>query len=140
MNFHVGGYVKQGKGPLDAAFNVSESAQVKANVTKFLADDVSYFRVLVKVADTQEPNYTGAPALANYDGNSFSDLRPYPGFDGRNQSNYSIHNQEFLIVNREGVTERVEMSGITTEAFSLGNELHYEFKNDIVLDNQNALD
>ncbi|GAA0659921.1 TonB-dependent receptor domain-containing protein [Rheinheimera tangshanensis] len=136
VNFHVGGYVKQGKGPLDAAFNVSESAQVKANVTKFLADDVSYFRVLVKVADTQEPNYTGAPALANYDGNSFSDLRPYPGFDGRNQSNYSIHNQEFLIVNREGVTERVEMSGITTEAFSLGNELHYEFKNDIVLDNK----
>ncbi|MFC4654960.1 TonB-dependent receptor [Rheinheimera marina] len=135
VNYHLGGYVKQGKGPLDAGFNVSESAQIKANLTKYFGD-ANYVRFLVKVADTQEPNYTGAPALADYDGHSFSNLRPYPGFDGRSQSNYSIHNQEFMIVNRSGDLERVEMSGITTEALALGNELHYEFSNNLVLDNK----
>lgn len=136
VNFHLGGFVKRGRGPLDAGFNVSESAQLKGNLTKFFADDVSYIRFLVKVADTQEPNYTGAPALANYANKKFSNLKPFPGFDGRKQSNYSIHNQEFMIVNNQGDVERVEMSGITTEAVALGNELHYEFGNDIVLDNK----
>ncbi len=136
VNFHLGGFVKRGRGPLDAGFNVSESAQLKGNLTKFFADDVSYIRFLVKVADTQEPNYTGAPALANYANKKFSNLKPFPGFDGRKQSNYSIHNQEFMIVNNQGDLERVEMSGITTEAVALGNELHYEFENEIVLDNK----
>ena len=136
VNFHLGGFVKNGRGPLDAGYTVSDSAQIKGNLTKYLADGSSYIRFLVKVADTQEPNYTGAPALANLNGKSFSNLKPFPGFDGRKQSNYSIHNQEFMIVNREGDVERVEMSGITTESLALGNELHYEFKNDIVLDNK----
>lgn len=134
--YHVGGYVKNGKGPLDTGFNVSESAQIKANLTKYFEDDVSYIRFLVKVADTQEPNYTGAPALANYDGKSFSNIKPYPGFDGRKQSAYSIHNQDFLIVNRQGDLERVEMSGITTKSLAIGNELHFEFNDNIVLDNK----
>ena len=93
VNFHLGGFVKNGRGPLDAGYNVSESAQIKGNLTKFLADGSSYIRFLVKVADTQEPNYTGAPALATLNGKSFSNLKPFPGFDGRRQSNYSIHNQ-----------------------------------------------
>ena len=136
VNFHLGGFVKRGRGPLDAGFNVSESAQLKGNVTKFFADDASYIRFLVKIADTQEPNYTGAPALANFSNKKFSNLAPFPGFDGRKQSNYSIHNQEFMIVNNQGDVERVEMTGITTEAVALGNELHYEFANSIVLDNK----
>lgn len=136
VNYHVGGYVKNGRGPLDAGYNVSKSGQIKANLTKYLEDDTSYIRFLVKLADTQEPNYTGAPALANFSGNSFSNIEPFPGFDGRNTSNYSIHNQEFNIVNRDGDLERVNMSGITTKTFSIGNELHYEFKDGIVLDNK----
>ncbi|WP_440906174.1 TonB-dependent receptor [Catenovulum sp. SX2] len=136
VNFHLGGYMKSGKGPLDAGYNVSESFQLKGNLTKFLADDVSYIRFLFKVADTQEPNYTGAPALASYSGNKIDNVKPFPGFDGRSQSNYSIHNQEFLIVSRQGDLERVKMSGITTQALSLGNELHFEFADGIVLDNK----
>lgn len=136
VNYHVGGFIKRGRGPLDAGFVVSDSAQVKANLTKYLAGDTNYIRFLLKVADTQEPNYTGAPALANYDGKTFSNLKPFPGFDGRSQSNYSIHNQEFMIVNRDGDLERIGMTGITTEQLALGNELHYEFGNDIILDNK----
>lgn len=136
VRYHLGGYIKNGRGPLDAGYNVSDSAQIKANITKDLDDDKGYIRFLVKFADTQEPNYTGAPALAKYNNKSFSNIKAYPGFDGRTQSNYSIHNQDFLIVNREGDLETVEMTGITTKAFALGNELHYEFTDSIRLDNK----
>lgn len=136
VNYHVGGYIKNGSGPLGAGFNVSDSSQVKANITKKLDEDKGYIRFLVKVADTQEPNYTGSPALASYNGHSFSSIKPYPGFDGRKDSNYSILNQNFEIVNREGNLERVDMSGIATKAFALGNEVHYEFTDSLKLDNK----
>lgn len=136
VNYHVGGYFKSGRGPLDAGYNVSESMQIKANLTKYLENENSYIRFLAKVADTQEPNYTGAPAFANYDGSKVSKLKPFTNFDGRDQSNYSIYNQEFDIVNNEGNLERVKMSGITTKALSIGNEVHYEFENEIIFDNK----
>lgn len=136
VNYHVGGYIKNGRGPLDAGFEVSNSAQIKGNITKYFDDDVSYMRFFLKLADTQEPNYTGSPALANYNGKSFSNIEPFPGFDGRKQSNYSILNQDFLIVNTEGDLERVNMSGITTKTFAIGNELHYELKDDLIIDNK----
>jgi outer membrane receptor protein involved in Fe transport len=133
--FHIGGYGKIGKGPLGADFRVSESFQVKGNLTHEFGDGAGFFKLLFKVADTREPNYTGAPALATLSGGQFSNVQPFPGFDGRNSSNYSIYNQDFLIYNRERVLERVEMSGITTEAVSLGGQFHYEVGENITIDN-----
>ncbi|MER2491760.1 TonB-dependent receptor [Catenovulum sediminis] len=141
VNYHVGGFYKKGRGPLDAGYVVSDSMQLKANLTKYLADDASYIRFLFKVADTQEPNYTGSPALAkaskNADGSyNISDIREYPGFDGRDKSNYSIYNQNFKVVNRQGDLERVPLSGISTKSVAIGTELHYEFEDEIILDNK----
>ena len=82
MNFHVGGFFKKGRGPLNAGYNTSESLQVKANVTKEFDDGKGFFRLLFKYADTQEPNYTGAPALATISGNKVTSVRAWPGFDG----------------------------------------------------------
>ncbi len=135
LNYHVGGFFKKGRGPLGAGYNVSNSVQVKANVTKEFGDGKGYFRLLFKYADTQEPNYTGAPALATISGGAVSNVRPYPGFDGRSQSNYSIYNQSFLIYNRQGTLERVKMDGITTKQASIGAQLHYELSDNITIDN-----
>ena len=134
LRFAIGGYFKTGRGPLHAGFNVSDSLQIKGNLTKEFADGKGYFRLLFKVADTKEPNYTGAPALATLSGNKVSSVQPYPGFDGRDQSNYSIYNQNFLIYNRTGQLERVGMDGIRTKATSLGGQLHYEFGDNITVD------
>ncbi len=134
MYYHIGGYFKVGSGPLGADYNVSESIQVKGNITKEF--DRGYTRFFVKVADTQEPNYTGAPALATRSGNSISDIEPFPGFDGRSQSNYSVFNQDFLIVNRDGDLERVGMDGITTEALALGNEFDFELSDNFSVNNK----
>jgi outer membrane receptor protein involved in Fe transport len=135
MNFHVGGYFKRGRGPLNAGYNLSDSIQVKANVTKEFGDGKGYFRLLFKYADTAEPNYTGAPALATISGGKVSGVKAYPGFDGRTDTNYSKYNQSFLIYNREGALERVKMDGITTNQKSIGAQLHYELTDNITVDN-----
>ncbi len=135
LYFHVGGFVKNGRGPLQMDYTVSDSFQVKGSVTKEFDEGRGYFRVLFKVADTQEPNYTGSPALATVNGRKISNVRAFPGFDGRESSNYSIYNQDFLIYNREGNLERVRMDGITTKATSFGGQFHYEFDGGITVDN-----
>lgn len=135
MNFHVGGAFKRGRGPLNAGYNLSDSIQVKANVTKEFGDGKGYFRLLFKYADTAEPNYTGAPALATISGGKVSNVRPFPGFDGRKDTNYSLYNQSFLIYNREGALERVKMDGITTKQKSIGASFHYELSDNITVDN-----
>lgn len=135
LYFHLGGFYKVGRGPLKAGYNVSDSVQIKGNVTKEFADGKGYIRFLFKYADTQEPNYTGAPALGTVSGGKVSNLQPFPGFDGRDQSNYSNLNASFLIYNREGDLERVAMSGITTNAKSIQNQFHYEFSDGITIDN-----
>ena len=135
IDFHVGGFYKTGRGPLHADYNVSDSIQVKANITKKFDDGNGYIRFLFKFADTQEPNYTGAPAVAKLSGNKVTSIKPFPGFDGRKSSNYSTLNQSFLIVNRDGDVERVSMTGITTKAKSIQNQFHYEFGDNITVDN-----
>lgn len=135
LYFHVGGFVKNGRGPLKADYTVSDSFQIKGSLTKEFGEGRGYFRMLVKVADTQEPNYTGAPALATINGKQVTDIRAYPGFDGRDSSNYSIYNQDFLIYNRDGNLERTKMDGITTQAQSFGGQFHYEFDGGLSVDN-----
>lgn len=135
LRFNVGGFIRGGKGPRDAGYDLSESVQVKANVTKDLGEK-GYFRMLFKFADTQEPNWTGAPAFANVSGTNVTNIRPFTNFDGRDQTNYSKLNQSFLIVNNSGVLERVKTSGISTKQKSFGAELHYEFSDNITVDNK----
>lgn len=133
--FHVGGFLKKGSGPLDAGYDVSNSYQIKGNLTHEFAENKGFVRVLVKIADTQEPNYTGSPALATINGLEVSNIEPFPGFDGRKNSNYSVYNKDFLIFNRDGVLERVKMDGITTKATSLGGQLRYNVNDNWSVDN-----
>jgi outer membrane receptor protein involved in Fe transport len=133
--FHIGGYYKKGRGPLDPGYDVSDSFQIKGNLTRDFADNKGFIRLMFKVADTHEPNYTGSPALATISGLKVSNIKPFPGFDGRNSSNYSSLNQNMLIFNREGVLERVPIDGITTQATSIGGELRYNLTDNISIDN-----
>lgn len=136
LYFHVGGYFQRGKDPLHVDYTINDSIQVKGNLTKEFDDGSSFLRLYFKVADTQGINYTGAPALANFSGNKVTDIRAYPGFDGRSQTNYSIYNQEQLILNRQGVFERVGIDGISTDQKYLGVQLHWEFGDNFTLDNR----
>jgi outer membrane receptor protein involved in Fe transport len=132
--FHIGGMYHTGHGPLNN-FKVSDSIQVKANLTQEFDEGKGYFRILFKFADTQEPNYTGAPALATRNGNKISNIRPFPGFDGREDSNYSTLNRTGLFLNRAGTAlERQPIDGITTKQVSIGGQFHYEVGENFTID------
>jgi outer membrane receptor protein involved in Fe transport len=132
--FHIGGFYKVGHGPLNN-FRVSDSVQIKANLTQEFGDGKGYVRLLAKFANTKDPNYTGAPALATRSGNTISNITPFPGFDGRSQNNYSVYNRTGLFLNRAGTAlERRDIDGITTKQFSLGAQFHYEFGDSFTVD------
>src|SRR3990167_8799016 len=136
LYFHIGGFIQRGKDPLEVDYTVNDNFQIKGNLTKEFADGASFLRLFFKVADTQGINYTGAPALADFDGSKITNIRAFPGFDGRSQTNYSIFNQNQLILNREGDFERVEIGGVSTSQQYFGAHLHYEFGDNITLDNR----
>lgn len=133
--FHIGGFYRTGKGPLRADYRVSDSYQIKGNVTQEFDDGNGYVRVLFKLADTREPNYTGAPALASINGLNVSDVKPFPGFDGRRASNYSVYNRDFLIYDRDSTLRRVPMDGITTNAKAIQAQFHYDWGDNFTIDN-----
>lgn len=131
--FHIGGLYHTGHGPLND-FRVSNSIQLKANVTQEFAEGAGYVRLLIKYADTQEPNYTGSPALATRSGNDITDIRPFPGFDGRKDNNYSSLNREGLFYERSRQLVREPIDGITTEQFAIGGQFHYEIGDNFTID------
>lgn len=134
IRFHIGGFYRNAHGPLNN-FKVSDSIQIKANVTGEFADGKGYVRALFKFADTQDPNYTGAPSLATKNGNKIGNYKPFPGFDGREDSNYSSLNRTGLFLNRAGVLQREDINGITTKQLSAGMQFHYELTDNITIDN-----
>lgn len=133
--YHVGGYFRNGEGPLESGFNVSESAQIKGNITKDFEDGSGFFRVNLKFADTQEPNYTGAPFLFSQGGNSPGGESAFPGFNGQEQSAYSSLNQTMLVLEPGGF-ERVDLDGITTEQFAIGFELDRSLNDNFSFNNK----
>ncbi len=133
--FHIGGFYKVGNGPLNN-FRVSNSVQIKANLTQEFDEGKGYIRFLVKFADTQDPNYTGSPAFATRNGNKISNVTPFPGFDGRVDNNYSLFNRTGQFLNRAGTAlETRNIDGITTKQISLGAQFHYELGENFTVDN-----
>lgn len=135
VRYHVGGYFRDGEGPLDSGFDVIESIQVKGNITKDFGDGSGFFRANVKFADTQEPNYTGAPYTFSSGGNNPGGADLFPGFDGLDQSSYSANNQNMLVLTPGGF-ERVELNGISTKQLAIGFELDKDLNDTFAVNNK----
>jgi outer membrane receptor protein involved in Fe transport len=75
VRFHVGGYVVDGNGPTHLPYTAEKGYQIKANITKELADGKGYIRLNFKRLDDQEPTYTSMPALATLSGNKITGSR-----------------------------------------------------------------
>lgn len=126
VRYHLGGYFRDGEGPLESGYDVIESMQIKGNLTKDFADGSGFIRANLKIADTQEPNYTGAPYVFASGGNSPGDASSFPGFDGLTQSAYSGLNQTMVVLEPNGF-ERIDLNGISTEQLAIG----FEFDRDL---------
>ena len=133
MYYNVGGYYNVGHGPHHASYNVSDSYQLKGNITKEL--DRGFFRVFFKLADTQEPNDTGGLVCGTLSGGTASDLHSCNNFDIRKRSNYSLYNlnARYVDYNSGGLTSD-PLSGISTNQKAIQGQFHYDLSPSLHLD------
>ncbi|SDC47829.1 Outer membrane receptor proteins, mostly Fe transport [Sphingomonas sp. YR710] len=97
--FHVGGFYRRGEGPRDAGFAANRGGQIKANVTKKIAngfvrlyakflDDraIAYLPAPVRVTGRNgDPHYASLPGFSTADGTFASRyLRQHLTLDGNN--------------------------------------------------------
>jgi outer membrane receptor protein involved in Fe transport len=127
LRFHIGGFVKDGSGPTHIGYNAEQGYQIKGNLTKDLDGGKGYIRLNFKRLDDKEPTYTTAPSLASVSGNQITGFSVLPGFDARKNSNQSIYNQNFQVLQDNGQLTSVPMEGIHVKSTSIGGEFHYDF-------------
>ena len=133
--YNLGGYYDVGRGMEHAAYNVSDSYAIKGNITKELADDKGYVRLLFKAANTQEPNYAGCISSATLSGKTVSSIGPSPYCDARDQApGYSSLNSSVLFSNVSGDLARQPMNGISTDEKWLQMQTHYNYGGGLVID------
>jgi outer membrane receptor protein involved in Fe transport len=139
--FNVGGYFDIGHGTRHASYNVSDSYEIKGNITKEFADSRNFIRILFKIADTQEPTYNAGLVTGNLNGSSYSGFAAAPGFDYRDQAGtYSIFNRQWTVVNYDGTdasranTQTVQNNGIVTHQRLFQLQFHYNLSDAITVD------
>ena len=128
MHYNLGGFYDGGHGPRHAAYNVSNSFQIKGNITKEFGGDRGFFRLYFKLADTQEPNDTGGLICGTIAGAKAANIGTCPGFDIKAQSNYSRYNSTVSYVDYgTGGLVRTALNGIATRQRAVQGRLHYDF-------------
>lgn len=133
--YNFGGYYDVGKGIEHAAYNVSNSYAIKGNITKELADDKGYIRLLFKASDTQEPSYNGCISSARLNGATVSGLGSSALCDARNQApGYSALNSGALFSDVSGNLARQPLNGIVTSEKMVQLQTHYNFSNSVTID------
>ncbi|RVU07877.1 TonB-dependent receptor [Novosphingobium umbonatum] len=134
VRYHIGGFVVNGNGPTHLPYTASKGYQIKANITKDIADGKGYIRLNFKRLDDQEPTFTSMPALATISGNKITGFTQLPGVDARQYASTGIYNQTFKVLDADGAIRNVQMQGIHPVATSIGGEFHYEFSPQISID------
>ena len=130
LRFHIGGFVKNGSGPTHIGYNAEQGYQIKGNVTKEFEDGKGYIRLNFKRLDDKEPTFTTMPSIAKLSGNTITGFETLPNFDARKDSNQSIYNQSFQVLNYAGQLETVPLEGIHVKSTSVGGEFQYDFSDD----------
>ena len=130
LRFHIGGFVKNGSGPTHIGYNAEKGYQIKGNITKEFESGKGYIRLNFKRLDDKEPTFTTMPSVAKLSGNTITGFEPLANFDARKDSNQSIYNQSFQVLNYSGQLETVPMEGIHVKSSSVGGEFQYDFSDD----------
>jgi outer membrane receptor protein involved in Fe transport len=103
LRFHVGGFYREGEGPLEAGFNGNRGGQLKFNVTKEF--EGGFFRVEGKLLDDRVIPYGPTPMLVTgtNDDPSYTDL---PSFSVRNDTLMTGNLGSFSSLNGDGILEQ----------------------------------
>jgi outer membrane receptor protein involved in Fe transport len=122
LNFHVGGYYRNGEGARHTGFNGDNGGQVKMNLTKQL--DGGYFRVFAKHLDDHASTYLPSPVLVK----SNSSYGAVGGYDASHDSLYSSYQTQISTYDAYGSpVNRAMTDGIHAKSDSFG----FEFDKDV---------
>ena len=136
LRFHIGGFIKDGKGATDIPYTAERGYQVKLNITKDLNDGKGFIRFNLKRMDDQEPTYTSMPALANLSGNQINSFNQLGNIDARYYASAGLYNQVYPILNGQGTVQNVTMQGIHPTVTSFGIEFQNEFEGGLKVNNK----
>lgn len=134
LRFDVGGFYKNGDGPLHLDYNAENGYQIKANVTQDLPGGKGYIRLTFKRLDDKEPTFSTSPTLATLNGDEVGNFKPFPGFYAGKQSNQSIYADRYEILDNDGHTQTVEASGIHPKVTAEGLQFHYDVSSNVTVD------
>jgi len=138
LYYHVGGYYREGQGSRNYSDNALLGYQLKGNITKEFNGGKGFIRVNFKLLDEHAPTTPQTFLNATRSGTSVGGFSKTPGFDGANDSQYSIYNSAMTSINpaTRAVTTSSLLDGITTNSKAVGFEFHNELNNGFTVDNK----
>ncbi len=122
LNFHIGGYLRNGEGVRHTGFNGNKGGQIKFNITKQL--DGGYLRLYAKRLDDRTSTYMPAPVLVKSNGK----FGAAPGFDASHDSLYSPYQTQ---VNTFDAYGNPVSRDLTDGIHAKSNAFGFEFDKDV---------
>lgn len=127
VNFHVGGFFREGDGPRNPGYTANKGGQIKANLTKQFKK--GYARVYFKYLNDRAISYLPMPVKAT--GNA--DNPSYESIEGYDLTNQTLQSPGFMLLsgidgNGNGRTSNVS-DGMHPEVTAVGTEFNFELGN-----------
>jgi outer membrane receptor protein involved in Fe transport len=131
IDFHVGGFFRQGEGVRETGFDGDEGGQVKANLTRRF--DGGFLRFHVKYLDDRVTTYLPSPVLVKSNG----EFGPVPGYDASTESLHSGLQTSISTFDAFGNRRQREITdGIHSKVTAFGFELNRELDGGWIVNNR----
>ncbi|GAB3007318.1 TonB-dependent receptor [Cyclobacterium sediminis] len=128
MNFHIGGFWRQGEGPRDAGYNANSGGQIKANLTKKF--DKGFVRLYFKHLNDRSIGYLPMPVQVTGSNSSpvLGNVNNFNALSGTPHSPYLMTN---LSMGADGNLRRSSIQeGMNPISTAIGGEFNFYLGND----------
>lgn len=128
LNFHVGGFWRQGEGPREVGYAGNSGGQIKTNLTKKF--DKGYARLYFKYLNDRSIGYLPMPVQVTGT-NSSPEIDNVANFDALNGTIHSPYLMTNLSIGADGNTRRSNIQdGMHPISTAIGGEFYFELGND----------
>ncbi|MEP2771406.1 MAG: TonB-dependent receptor [Fulvivirga sp.] len=128
LNFHIGGFWRQGEGPRDAGYTANSGGQIKANITKKFEN--GYARIYLKHLNDRSIGYLPMPIQVT-GSNDSPDFEDVNNFDALNGTPHSPYLQTNLSIGPDGNLRRSNVQdGMNPVSTAIGGEFNFFLGND----------
>lgn len=131
IDFHIGGFYRQGEGVRETGFDGDKGGQVKLNVTRNF--DNGFLRFFAKHLDDRVTTYLPSPVRVNSNG----DFGPVPNYDASTESLHTGLQTSISTFDAFGNRRQRNITdGIHSKVSAFGFELSHELEGDWIINNR----